>query len=405
MKSSGILESQSYLSPQEKLVPLKSKNSSLCIGIPKEKSFQENRISLTPESVAILVNNGHRVLIETKSGDPANFFDVDFSEAGAEIIYSSEEVYSKSDVILKVAPLSLDEMDWLKPNQIVISAIHLPAMKNEWLEKMITKRASALAFEYIKDSSNTFPIVRSMSEIAGNAAILIASELLSDNKTGKGILLGGITGVPPAKVVVLGAGVVGEFASRTALGLGAEVKVFDNSTYKLMRLQNNIGTRVYTSIIYPDILKRELQTADIAIGSMHSEAGQSAMVVSDAMVQTMKAGSVIVDVSIDQGGCFETSEVTNHINPTFKKYDVVHYCVPNIASRFARTASYAISNILTRKLLRAGDVGGFEKLLWGNDGTRHGVYLYKGSVTNRHLSEKFGLKYTDLGLLFSASNG
>ena len=400
----GLPNIISALSPQEKLVPLKEKNSALTIGIPKERTFQENRIGLTPESISILVNNGHRVLVETKAGDAAHFYDTDFSEAGAEIVSSAEEIF-KSELILKVAPLTDAEIEWLKPNQIVISAIHLPTMKKERLEKLIEKKVTALAFEYIKDSSNTFPIVRSMSEIAGNAAILIASELLSDNHSGKGILLGGITGVPPAKVVVLGAGVVGEFASRTALGLGAEVKVFDNSTYKLMRLQNNIGTRVYTSIIYPDTLKRELQTADIAIGSMHSESGQSAMIVTEEMVQSMKAGSVIVDVSIDQGGCFETSEITNHKNPTFKKYDVVHYCVPNIASRFSRTASYAISNILTRKLLRAGELGGFEKLLWSQDGTRHGVYLFRGSITNRHLSEKFKIKYTDLGLLFTATNG
>ena len=396
--------SSEFISPQEKLLAIKSKNASLSIGLIKEKTFQENRIALAPESVSILVNNGHRVMVETKAGEGANFFDTDYSEAGAEIVYSSEEVF-KADLILKVAPLTEEEMEWLKPHQIIISAIHLPTMKKEWLEKIIAKRVTALAFEYIKDSSNTFPIVHSMSEIAGNASILIASELLSDNKNGKGILLGGITGVPPAKVVVLGAGIVGEFASRTALGLGAEVKVFDNSTFKLTRLQNNIGVRVYTSIIYPDVLKRELQTADIAIGSMHSENGQTAMIVTDSMVQNMKAGSVIVDVSIDQGGCFETSEITNHKNPTFKKYDVVHYCVPNIASRFARTASYAISNILTRKLLRAGEMGGFEKLLWGQDGTKNGVYLFKGSVTNRHLSEKFGFKFTDIGLLFSASNG
>lgn len=405
MKStSGLLSSEALLMPQEKLMAIGNKNTPLTIGIPKEQTFQENRISLTPESVLTLTNNGHQVIIETKAGDAAHFYDTDYSEAGAQIVYSAEEVF-KSDVIMKVAPLSTAELEYTKPNQIIFSAIHLPTMKAEFLETMMKKKLTAVAFEYLKDSSNTFPIVHSMSEIAGYAAILIASELLSDNKNGKGILLGGITGVPPAKVVILGAGVVGEFASRTALGLGAEVKIFDNSTHKLMSLQNNIGTRVYTSIIYPEILKKELQTADIAIGSIPSEAGQSAMVVTEDMVQQMKSGSVIIDVSIDQGGCFETSELTNHKNPTFKKYDVTHYCVPNIASRFARTASYAISNVLTRKILRAGQLGGFEKLLYSQDGTRHGVYMYRGSVTNKHIAERFHVKHTDLGLLFTASNG
>ncbi len=401
-KSPSTLSSPELIT-QEKLLQVNRAGASLKIGIPKEKSFQENRIALTPEAVSILVNNGHEVLVETKAGEGGHFYDTDYAEAGAQITYSPEAVF-KAEIILKVAPLTNEELEWLRPGQIIISAIHLPTLKSEYLEKLIQKKVTALAFEYIKDSSNTFPIVRSMSEIAGNASILIASELLSSSQSGKGTLLGGITGVPPAKVVILGAGVVGEYASRTALGLGAEVKVFDNSTYKLMRLQNNIGVRIYTSIIHPDIVLHELRTADIAIGSIHSESGRSAMIVTEEMVQLMKAGSVIIDVSIDQGGCFETSEITTHKKPTFKKYDVTHYCVPNIASRFARTASYAISNVLTPKLLKAGKEGGLEKLFWSNDGTRHGIYIFKGSVTNRHLSEKFNLKFTDLGLLFSASN-
>jgi alanine dehydrogenase len=388
---------------QEQLLPMQQQRMSMSIGVPKEKSFQENRVALTPEAVSILVNNGHQVFVETKAGEGAHFYDNDFSEAGAQIVYSPEEVF-KSDVILKVAPLMEEEAEWLKPNQIIISAIHLPTLQASFLEKLMQKKVTALAFEYIKDGSGTFPIVRSMSEIAGNAAILIASELLGNAQHGGGgTLLGGITGVPPAKVVVLGAGVVGEYATRTAFGLGAEVKVFDNSTYKLMRLQNNIGMRIYTSIIHPEILKQELSTADVAIGSIHSEAGRSKLIVTDEMVQNMKAGSVIIDVSIDQGGCFETSELTSHNKPTFKKYDVIHYGVPNIASRFARTASFAISNVLTPKLIKAGQIGGLETLFQTNDGTRHGIYLYKGTVANRHLSERFNLKYTDLDLIFSAS--
>jgi alanine dehydrogenase len=401
--SASVTLSAPQLITREKLAPIQRAHTALKIGIPKEKSFQENRVALTPEAVSILVNNGHEVVIESKAGEGGHFYDTDYAEAGAQIALSPEEVF-KSEIIIKVAPLTNEELEWLKAGQVIISAIHLPTLKSEHLEKLVQKKVTALAFEYIKDSSNTFPIVRSMSEIAGNASILIASEILSSSQSGKGTLLGGITGVPPAKVVILGAGVVGEYASRTALGLGAEVKVFDNSTYKLMRLQNNIGVRVFTSIVHPDILLHELRTADVAIGSIHSESGRAAMVVTEEMVQLMKSGSVIVDVSIDQGGCFETSELTTHKKPTFKKYDVTHYCVPNIASRFARTASYAISNVLTPKLLRAGQEGGLDKLLWSNDGTRHGIYIYKGSITNRYLSEKFGLKFTDLGLLFTASN-
>jgi alanine dehydrogenase len=265
------------------------------------------------------------------------------------------------------------------------------------------KRVTALAAEYIRDSAGNFPIVRSMSEIAGIASVLVGSELLSNLQNGKGVLLGGITGVPPATVIILGAGTVGEFAAQSALGLGAEVRVFDNSIYKLKRLQNNVGHRVFTSVIREDILSAELKNADIVIGAIHSKSGRTPLVVTEQMVSNMKAGSVIIDVSIDQGGCFETSEVTNHDKPYFKKYDVLHYCVPNIASRVPRTASTAISNVITPIIMEAGKQGGFDKLLYNDSNLRHGVYVYKGACTNYHLSSKFKLKFTDLDLLFATN--
>jgi alanine dehydrogenase len=215
--------------------------------------------------------------------------------------------------------------------------------------------------------------------------------------------LGGITGVPPATVVILGAGTVGEFAAQSALGLGAEVRVFDNSIYKLKRLQNAVGHRVFTCVLREDILSDELKNADITIGAIHSKSGRTPVVVTEHMVSHMKAGSVIIDVSIDQGGCFETSEVTNHDKPYFKKYDVLHYCVPNIASRVPRTASAAISNVITPIIIEAGKQGGFDKLLYNDSNLRHGVYVYKGACTNLHLSNKFKLKFTDLDLLFATT--
>ena len=390
------------ISPQEKLMEVASNRGSMFIGVPRENSFQENRISLTPEAVSVLVANGHRVVIETKAGDGAHFYDNDFSEAGAQIADSPEEVF-KANILIKTTPLSQTEIGMLHPNQIVISPIHLPSLTENYVNAMLQKKVTALAFEYIKDDSNTFPIVRSMSEIAGSAGILIAAELLGNKQNGKGILLGGISGVAPAKVVVLGAGVAGEFAARTALGLGAEVKIFDNSIYKLMRLQNNVGSRIYTSIISPVTLMKELEDADVAVGAVHSEEGRTPVLVTEDMVSKMKAGSVIIDISIDQGGCFETSELMNHDKPTFKKFDVIHYCVPNIASRVPRTASQAISNVIAPQLLEAASLGGFEQLLFSNGNTRHGVYVFKGILTNQHLSEKFNLKFTNLDLLFAAN--
>lgn len=387
--------------PKEAVMELSRKGNKLYIGIPKEHQFQENRISLTPQSVSILVDNGHRVVIETKAGDGSHLFDTDYSEAGAEIADSAGEVF-KADILLKSSPPSLDEIKMMHHGQTIISPLHLPTLNADVIHQLMTKKITALAFEYIKDSSDTFPIVRSMSEIAGNTSVLVAAEYLSNLTHGKGILLGGITGIPPATVVILGAGTVGEYAARTAIGLGAEVKIFDNSIYKLKRLQNNIGMRVYSSILIVDILAKALQHADVAIGAIHSKSGRTPVMVTEDMVQNMKAGSVIIDVSIDQGGCFETSEVTSHDKPFFKKFDVIHYCVPNIPSRVPRTASISISNVLTPSLLEAGKLGSFERLLQVNANTRHGVYIYKGSLTNLHLSQRFKIKFTDLDLLFTA---
>ncbi len=391
------------MEPQELMVEVHRKSGSLSIGVPKEILFQENRVPLTPESVAVLVNNGHHVVIQSKAGDNAHIYDTDYSEAGAEIAISGEEVYKKAHIILKSGPPSPEEINMMSMNQTLISPIHLPTLKQDTIHQLMSKKITAIAFEYIKDASHMFPIVRSMSEIAGNTSVLIAAEYLGNRKDGKGVLLGGITGIPPAQVVILGAGTVGEYAARTALGLGAEVKIFDNSIYKLKRLQSDIGHRVYTSIFHEHTLASALKYADVAIGAIHSKSGSTPMMVTEAMVEGMKAGSVIVDVSIDQGGCFETSEVTSHDKPFFKKFDVIHYCVPNIPSRVPRTASIAISNVLTPILLEAASVGGFEKLLYMNDCTRHGVYIYKGSLTNYHLSKEFKIKYTDLNLLFSAT--
>ena len=390
------------LEPMESPVMLSNKPAKLFIGIPKERSFQEHRIGLTPESVSTLVANGHRILIETNAGMASHFYDTDYSEAGAEITNNVEEVY-KADIIIKIAPPQLEELEMMQWNQTLISPIHLPTMQREYLTTLIEKKITALAFEYTKDQAGFFPFVRSMSEIAGNSAILIAAECLSNVNFGKGILLGGVSGVPPAKVVILGAGAVGTYAARAALGLGALVSVFDNNVYKLQRLQERINARVFTSIISPTILEEELKTADVAIGAIHSKKGRAPIIVTESMVSRMKAGSVIVDISIDQGGCFDTSSITTHAHPTFKKYDVTHYCVPNIGSRVSRTASYAFSNILMPILLHCGELNGIKGLIYEDAGIRNGIYIYNGNLTNEHLSRLFGIKNTNLELLFAVN--
>jgi alanine dehydrogenase len=398
-----------YISPSFSYVPLEEtleilpKRKQLFIGIPKETAFQENRIALTPEAVSVLVNSGHEVAVEHNAGEGSFYFDSDYSEAGARIIYDKADLY-KATTIIKSAPIIEEELVLLQPNQVIISPIHLPFLKSEMIEQLMHKKIIAIAFESIKDDAGTYPIVRSMSEIAGNSAILTAAKYLSNVHNGKGILLGGISGVPPAKVLIIGAGIVGEFAGRTAMGLGASVKVFDNSIYRLMRLQNNIGRRCFTSVIDPVTLAEELASADVAVGALKPINGITPVVVTEEMVSNMKAGSVIVDVSIDRGGCFETSRVTSHENPIFKRYDVIHYCVPNIASGVSRTASRAISNVLMPIMQQVADMGGMDGLIQAKSGIRNGVYLYKGCVTNAPIAKRFNLKYTDLDLLLASQS-
>src|SRR5580698_1797175 len=385
----------------EKTLDVKPKGEQLYIGIPWETAFQENRIALTPDAVGVLVSNGHDVFIEHNAGEASHYRDKDYSEAGARIVHDKAEAL-KAPILVKSAPVIDEDIPMLHMNQIVISPIHLSALKSELLQKMMEKRITGISFENLKDESGSYPIVRSMSEIAGGAVMLVAAQYLSSANHGKGVLLGGISGIPPTKVIILGAGIVGEYAARAALALGASVKVFDNSVSRLKRLQNNIGFRIYTSVIEPRILSKQLKSCEVAVGALSSQSGRTPVVVTEEMVSNMRTGSVIIDVSIDRGGCFETSEITTHEHPVFLKYGVIHYCVPNIPSGFARTASQAVSNVLMPLLLEAGDEGGFENLIWHKVHLRSGIYLFKGSLTNFHLSQRFDLKYTDLNLLIAS---
>lgn len=385
----------------EETLDIKPKGAQLHIGIPKEIGFQENRIALTPDAVSLLVSNGHQVTIEHNAGEAAHFADRDYSEAGARIVYEREEVY-KAPILVKSAPVCEDELPFLQFNQMIISPIHLSMLKVELLQKMMEKRITAISFENLKDDSGAYPIVRSMSEIAGSAVMLIAAQYLGSANHGKGVLLGGVCGIAPTKVIIIGAGIVGEYAARAAIALGASVKIFDNNVYRLKRLQNNVGQRVWTSVIEPRMLAKQLKTCEVAVGALNSETGRTPIVVTEEMVGNMRPGSVIIDVSIDRGGCFETSEITTHQYPVYTKYGVIHYCVPNIPSGFARTASQAISNVLTPLLLEAGEDGGFERMVWHQVHLRSGIYMFKGALTNFYLSERFNLKYTDLNLLIAS---
>ena len=385
------------LLPQEETLEIYKRKGELFIGIPKETAYQEKRVCLTPDAVSALVSNGHRVLLESGAGEGARFSDKDYSEAGAEITKDTSKVFA-CPMVLKVEPPTMEQIKLLNPQAILISALQIKTQDKKYFEALASKRITALAFEFIRDADGTYPAVRSLSEIAGTASVLVAAELLSDNKDGNGLMFGNISGVPPIEVVIIGAGTVGEFAARSSMGLGANVKVFDNSITKLRRIQTNLGRPFFTSTLQPKNLTKALKRCDVVIGAVRGT-NRSPVIVSDAMVQNMKKGAIIIDVSIDMGGCFETSEVTTHKQPTFIKHGVIHYCVPNIPARYSRTASVSISNIFTPYLLKIAEDGGIENSLRFDRGLKNGLYFYHGILTSKSVGEWFDLNYSDINLL------
>ena len=385
------------LLPQEEMIEVARKKGKLFIGIPKETSYQEKRVCLTPDAVAALTAHGHRVLLETNAGLGASFTDREYSEAGAEITNDTKKVFG-CPIILKVEPPSIEELAHINPQTVLISALQLKTQSKIYFQELAKKRITALGFEFIRDADGAYPAVRALSEIAGTAAVLIASELMSSSTQGSGLMMGNISGVPPVEVVIIGAGTVGEFAARSAIGLGANVKVFDNSITKLRCIQTNIGRPLYTSTIQPKNLLKALRRCDVVIGAVRGK-NRSPIIVSETMVERMKNGAVIIDVSIDMGGCFETSEVTSHDHPTFEKHGVVHYCVPNIPSRYAKTSSLSISNIFTPYLLQIGDEGGIENAVRFDRGLKSGLYFYHGILTSKSIADWFDLSYRDINLL------
>lgn len=394
----------SWAVPKEMPASTRKSKKSLRIGVPKETFFQENRIPITPESVSVLVSNGHQVFIEHGAGEGARYTDIDFSDAGAIISYNTADVFNQADILLKISPLSGTELDYLRENQTLISAVNLGSLNPDYLNKLIKKNITAIGFEFYESEDGSLPLVQMMSEIAGVASIHIASELLTGKNNGRGILLGGITGIPPAEITIIGAGTVGFNAAQTAMGMGARVRIIDQEIYKLRRIEKELGINVYTSVAQGNYIRDSVRESDVVIGAAYKQGARAPMVVTDSMVQEMREGSVIIDVAIDQGGCIETSRPTSHDDPTFIKHGVIHYCVPNIASRVARTASMAISNILGPLLINIGDNGGLDNLVRYNDGLKDGIYVYRRHLTKKSLAYLFGMSmnYRDIELLIVA---
>lgn len=394
LKKEGLL-------PQEEMLEVTTKRKNLSIGIPKENHKTESRVALTPEAIEILVENGHEVIIERKAGEGANYSDTDYSECGGFIVDEKKEVY-KCDIVLKIAPLNQTDIKYLKGNQLVISALELNSQKRETIKGLMDSKVTAIAFEYLMDDTGNYPVERSMDAISGNTSILIAAEHLSKMNNGKGVMLGGITGITPTEVVIIGSGTAAEFATRAAIGLGAFVKIFDDSVSGLRRLQDVLGYRLYTSVFHPRVLTKAVRSADVIIGAKHYGNKTPMYYVTREMVKKMKEGSVIVDISIDEGGCVETSECHDQNNPSYIKHGVIHYSVPNLPSIVSRTASIALSNIFLPLVMDIANSGGYKQHIKESKGLCNGVYIYNGILTKAQIGSRFTLPSQNIDLLMAA---
>jgi len=392
---------QHGMMPKEETLDREKKSKHFTIGLPGESDPQETRISLTPQAVHLLVEMGHRVLIERGAGNGAKFSDHDYSEAGGELFSDKASVFEAA-IILKVSPLTKAEIDLLGPGRTIITSLHLATRDESYFHELIRHRATAIAFELIEDDAHELPVLRSMCEIAGTVAMNIGSGLLSSENNGKGILLGGITGITPAEVVILGAGTAAENAARTALGMGAIVKVFDCSITSLRALKHYLGQEIFTSVLHPPVLKKAFETADLVISTLQRLHEDSFYLIPEEIIMSMKPGSALIDIHVDQGSSFETGIYTTPEEPIFSKHGVVHYMVPNLPARVARTASIALSNVLMPILMDKGRSGGILQLIKDDRGVRNGVYLYNGILTNELIGNQFGISFQDMDLLFSA---
>lgn len=392
-------KTQRSLFPEECLLREIAKQPRLSIGLPKENADVETRLALTPEGVAIVTEEGHSVYVQRGAGEPMSYSDLQYSEAGAFLV-DRAEVYG-ADIVLKIAPPTLEELEMMNDRSSIFSMLQLSNLSAECISLMMKKKMNAVAYELIKDEQKAFPVVSSISEIEGSTAIAVAAELMSNERGGKGLLLGGVAGISPTEVLILGAGITGTVAARTALALGAQIKIFDHDITKLRKIQHYLGQQVFTSVIHPAVLFKALASADAVIGNLRYINGSERFMVSEKLVKTMKPGAVIIDLSVDQGGCFETSKCRTLKNPVFEKHGVIHYCVPNISARVARTTSMALSNIFAPMLLKIAHSGSVKSAIAESAGFRNGAYVFGGILVNRLVGSYYGLTSNDIGLLLA----
>ena len=398
MKQDPFMQRRLY--PEESLLREIQRQVQLTIGLPCENPVAETRLALTPEGVSIVVEEGHRVVVERGAGLPMSYTDLQYSEAGAILVDSRAEVFA-SDIVLKIAPPTTDDLLLMKPGRSIFSMLQLSNFSADTLKLMATKKLNAVAYELIKDEQKAFPVINTLAELEGASAIAVASELMSNAAGGKGVLLGGVAGISPSEVVILGAGLAGSVAARTALALGASVKIFDHDINKLRKIQHYLGQQVFTSVIHPAVLFKALASADAVIGNLRYINGCERFMVSEELVKTMKQGSVIVDLSVDQGGCFETTECRVLADPVYDRYGILHYCIPNISARVGRTSSMALSNIFAPMLVKIGHSGSVKLAVAESSGFRNEAYMYGGILVNRLIADYFGLPSNEIGLFLA----
>ena len=393
--------SETAWATQEERLAIDTKNAKLVIGVPRERDMDEHRILLNPAAVQVLVQNGNEILIESGAGLLAGWEDKEYASAGASISSDANSIF-QCDIIAKVAPPNKKEIAMMKGNQTLISALQLRTRDRGFFKALADKKITGIALEEIRDADDQSALRIAMSEIAGQQAARLGASLLAEGLSGKrkGKLMGGVPGVAPASVLVIGAGVAGMAAVRLSRGMGAEVVLLDQSISKLRYATEQMGGGLVTELIQESVLKNRLQHVDVVIGALSPIEGRTPMVVTEAMVELMPVGSVIIDISIDSGGCFETSEITSHGEPTFVVHDVLHYCVPNMNSAVGNTSSIAMSNIVGPMLLQLSENGGVKESLHFDLNIRAGLYLYRGLLTKRHLGEHFDLPYSSDDLLF-----
>lgn len=395
-------QGQGVYIPQELLKELSKVNNRLLIGIPCERVEDERRLALTPEAVDMLTDRGHHVLVETGAGLGINYSDNHYSEAGAEIVATPAEVY-QADVILKILPPLAAEVAMMKQRATLFSTVQFNVFSQEAFELMMAKRVTAIAYELLADETQCCPVLNVISEIEGTASIFIASELLSNTQGGKGILLGGIPGVSPTEVVIIGAGNAGTVAARAAMALGASVKVFDDDINKLRTIQQVLGQGLFTSTFHPNVLQNAFRSADVVIGAMRYINSHHRYIIAEDMIRTMKRGALVIDLRINQGGCFETTCCLCPSDPAiFEQYGVLHYCKQNISNYVARTTSMALSNIFVPMLFQLGDAGAVQGMVKSDPGFKSGVYMYCGKPVNNYVSNRFGLSSNNIDLYLSA---